>query len=288
MKNVLIGAVIVVFVAFSSQASGAKDIKLYLPDLASQDSAKEDSAARATDSLLRADSIARAALENPSSGSASSKSDHANMAHVSGGCFVMGSMEGEGDPDEHPQHRVCLDAYYIDRYEVTQEEYERAMKKNPSVFSGCPNCPVEYVSWAEAKAYCEKEGKRLPTEAEWEYAARGGNETRYYWGNSMDPECVWYSENSSNRTHPVGMKRPNGYGLYDMLGNVREWCGDMFSDNIYRMSAVYNPKVAGGRYGVLRGGSWNDNAAKVRPAARSSDLPKTRDSTNGFRCASSK
>jgi formylglycine-generating enzyme required for sulfatase activity len=241
------------------------------------------------DSLLHADSIARAALENASaSASASTKSDHVNMAHVSGGCFVMGSLEGEGDPDEHPQHKVCLDAFYIDRYEVTQAEYEKVMKKNPSVFGGCPNCPVEYVSWAEAKAYCEKTGKRLPTEAEWEYAARGGNEKRYYWGSSMDTGCIWYDANSSGRTHPVGQRRPNGYGLYDMLGNVREWCSDMFSDNIYRMSAVHNPKVAGGHYAVLRGGSWNDDAAKVRTAARSSDVPKTHDSTNGFRCASDK
>jgi formylglycine-generating enzyme required for sulfatase activity len=210
------------------------------------------------------------------------------MAHVKGGCFIMGSLEGEGDPDEHPQHKVCPDDFYIDRYEVTQADYEKTMNKNPSVFGGCPECPVEYVSWNEAKAYCEKIGKRLPTEAEWEYAARGRSESRYYWGNALDTASVWYGANSQNRTHPVGQRRPNAYGLYDMLGNVREWCSDMFSDNIYRMSAVYNPKVAGGRYAVLRGGSWNDNANKVRTAARSSDVPKTRDSTNGFRCASSK
>jgi formylglycine-generating enzyme len=284
MKKALILAGCVLAMAFALKAA---EIKLYLPDLASPDSAAADSAARATDSLLRADSIARAALEDGSA-PGSSKSDHANMAHINGGCFVMGSLEGEGDPDEHPQHKVCLDAFYIDRYEVTQDEYEKVMKKNPSVFSGCPTCPVEYVSWAEAKSYCEKTGKRLPTEAEWEYAARGGSESRYYWGSAMDTGCVWYSANSSNRTHPVGTRRPNGYGLYDMLGNVREWCSDMFSDNIYRMSAVHSPKVVGGRYAVLRGGSWNDNANKVRTAARSSDVPKSRDSTNGFRCASDK
>ncbi len=285
MKKALIAAGFLAAVAVSSPK--AHDIKLYLPDLASQDSAQADSAARATDSIMRADSIARAALENESAQSGH-KSDHSNMAHINGGCFVMGSLEGEGDPDEHPQHKVCLDAYYIDRYEVTQEEYEKVMNKNPSVFAGCRNCPVEYVSWTDAKSYCEKVGKRLPTEAEWEYAARGGSDSRYYWGRGIDTGCLWYFENSSSRSHPVGQKRPNGYGLYDMLGNVREWCSDMFSDNIYRMSAVYNPRVLEGKYAVLRGGSWNDNASKVRTAARSSDVPKTHDSTNGFRCASGK
>jgi len=263
----------------------AENIKLYLPDISTNESAKADSAAAAMDSLLHADSIARAALENAQT---DSKSDHANMAHLNGGCFIMGSLEGEGDPDEHPQHRVCLDPFYIDRYEVTQAEYEKVMKKTPAVFGRCPECPVEYVSWAEAKEFCERTGKRLPSEAEWEFAARGGNDTRYYWGNAIDTACVWYSANSGGRTHPVGQKRPNGYGLYDMLGNVREWCNDMFSDNIYRMSTVHNPKVVGGRFAVLRGGSWNDNTQKIRTAARSSDVPKTRDSTNGFRCASDK
>jgi formylglycine-generating enzyme required for sulfatase activity len=263
----------------------AENIKLYLPDIASEDSAKEDSTARAMDSLLRVDSIARAALEK---GPSAPRSDHANMAHIRGGCFIMGSPENEGDPDEHPQHRVCLDGYYIDRYEVTQAEYEKVMKKNPAVFSGCPNCPVEYVYWHEAKNYCEKTGKRLPTEAEWENAARGGSESRYYWGNGMDTGCVWYAGNSANRSHPVGQKRPNGYGLYDMLGNVKEWCGEMFGDNFYRMSTVHNPKAVGGRYPVLRGGSWDDEAKKVRCASRGSENPKNRDSTIGFRCASDK
>jgi formylglycine-generating enzyme len=284
MKNTFI-RLIAPLVLAGAISLHAGNIKLYLPDLASQDSVKEDSAARAMDSLLHADSIARAELEH---GMSSQGGDHANMAHIKGGCFIMGSLEGEGDPDEHPQHKVCLNAFYIDRYEVTQEEYEKVMKKNPSVFGGCPNCPVEYVSWADAKGYCEKTGKRLPTEAEWEFAARGGSESRYYWGSAIDTSCVWYNENSLSRTHPVGQRRPNGYGLYDMLGNVREWCSDMFSDNIYRMSAVYNPKVLGGRYAVLRGGSWMDNANKIRTAARSSDVPKTRDSINGFRCASDK
>jgi formylglycine-generating enzyme required for sulfatase activity len=211
-----------------------------------------------------------------------------NMAWIEPGCFVMGSPESEGDADEHPQHRVCLSGYYIDRYEVTQEEYEKVIKKNPSVFSKCPNCPVEYVSWTEAKEYCERTGKRLPTEAEWEYAVRAGTQTRYYWGNGMDTAYAWYQANSGNRTHPVGQKRPNANGLYDMLGNVREWCSDRFSDNTYRTSTVNNPLSMTGRFPVMRGGSWMDDAKKVRNMARASENPKTRDSMIGFRCVADK
>jgi len=253
----------------------AEEVKMYLHLPGVSDTAAPDSE---SDSSINAQ-----ALHTETSNSAS----HINMAYIEGGCFIMGSPEGEGDADEHPQHQVCLDGYYIDRYEVTQAEYERVVKKNPSVFNKCPNCPVEYVSWYEAKEYCEKIGKRLPSEAEWEFAARAGTEARYYWGNSPDTAYVWYAANSGNRTHPVGQKRPNAKGLYDMLGNVREWCADKFSDNIYRMSAVRDPLSSTGRFQVQRGGSWMDDARKVRSAARGSDDPKTRDSMIGFRCASS-
>jgi formylglycine-generating enzyme required for sulfatase activity len=176
----------------------AGDIKIFLREPGAADRAQADSS--------DADTAAGADEQEKAPVSAAAR---INMAWIESGCFVMGSPEGEGDADEHPQHRVCLGGYYIDRYEVTQEEYARAVKKNPSVFSKCPNCPVEYVSWGEAKEYCERTGKRLPTEAEWEHAARAGSETRYYWGNGMDTAYVWYAVNSGNRTHPVGQKRPN-------------------------------------------------------------------------------
>jgi|WetSurMetagenome_2_1015567.scaffolds.fasta_scaffold00025_36 formylglycine-generating enzyme len=253
----------------------ADDVKIYLHFPGDTEAVQPDSE---SDSAINAQALRVEAPAGPS---------HVNMARIEGGCFIMGSPEGEGDPDERPQHQVCLDPFYIDRYEVTQAEYERVMKKNPSTFAGCPDCPVEYVSWFEAKDYCEKTGKRLPTEAEWEYAARGGAATRYYWGSSADGECAWYARNSGNKTHPVGQRRPNANGLYDMLGNVREWCADRFSDNMYRVSAVKNPVSTTGRFQVERGGSWVDDATKIRCSSRGSDEPKTKDSMIGFRCASS-
>jgi formylglycine-generating enzyme required for sulfatase activity len=255
----------------------AEKIKIFLREPGAGDKAQADSAV--------ADSAA------PDDGQEKTKAGgtpRINMAWIESGCFVMGSPEAEGDADEHPQHRVCLSGYYIDRYEVTQEEYAKVLKKNPSVFSKCPNCPVEYVSWNDAREYCERTGKRLPTEAEWEYAARAGSETRYFWGNGIDTGYVWYGANSGHRTHPVGQKRPNARGLYDMLGNVREWCSDRFSDNTYRTSTVNNPLSVTGHFPVLRGGSWMDEAKKVRCTARASENPKTKDSMIGFRCAADK
>ena len=264
-----------VLCSFAGARTG--EIKIFLREPGAADKVQADSAAADT-------ADPNDEHEKTSPGAAA----RINMAWIESGCFVMGSPEGEGDADEHPQHRVCLSGYYIDRYEVTQEEYAKVIKKNPSVFSKCPNCPVEYVSWDEAKEYCERTGKRLPTEAEWEYAARAGSETRYYWGNGMDTAYVWYAANAGHRTHAVGQKWPNARGLYDMLGNVREWCSDRFSDNTYRTSTVNNPLSVTGRYPVLRGGSWMDDAKKVRSMARASENPKTRDSMIGFRCAADK
>ncbi|HUI93614.1 MAG TPA: formylglycine-generating enzyme family protein [Chitinivibrionales bacterium] len=259
-----------------SHPSPSGDIKIFLPEPGAENKAADSVSA---DTAEPGDDAEKKQAAPPS---------RINMAWIESGCFVMGSPDGEGDPDEHPQHRVCLSGFYMDRYEVTQEEYQRLTKKNPSVFSKCPNCPVEYVSWTEAKEYCERTGKRLPTEAEWEYAARGGTQTRYFWGNSMDTAYVWYQANAGNKTHPVGQKRPNPFGLYDMLGNVREWCSDRFSDNTYRTSTVNDPVSVTGRYPVMRGGSWMDDAKKVRCMARASENPKTKDSMIGFRCAADK
>jgi len=171
---------------------------------------------------------------------------------------------------ERDKEKIPVDAFFIDRYEVTQEQYAKVIGENPSFFQGS-NRPVENVNWHEANAYCHKVGKRLPTEWEWEHAARAGSTTRFYWGDAMDDAYAWYKGNSNKQTHPVGAKKPNAFGLYDMSGNVWEW---MASDHEH-----------GGK--VQRGGSWRNNAISQRSGHRILSNPIYRYHYVGFRCASS-
>ncbi|MFQ5671986.1 MAG: formylglycine-generating enzyme family protein [Nitrospinales bacterium] len=163
---------------------------------------------------------------------------------------------------------MSLDAFYIDRHEVTQAEYEAVTGKNPSYFKG-PRRPVEKTTWFDAKKYCEKIGKRLPTEWEWEKAAKAGTVTHYYWGDQMDGRFAWYKDNAGQQTHPVEKKQPNAFGLYDMSGNVWEWTS---SDH-----------EAGGK--VQRGGSWRNGATSQQSAHRILSLPIFSYHYVGFRCA---
>jgi formylglycine-generating enzyme required for sulfatase activity len=221
-----------------------------------------------------------------------------NMVWIEGGTFMMGSENGENT--EKPAHKVTVNGFYMDKTDVTQEEYNSVMRNNPSHFKDCPECPVEEISWDEAKKYCEKVNKRLPTEAEWEYACKAGSTTKYYWGNEMNGEYAWYEANSEKMTHPVGQKKPNSFGLYDMIGNVREWCNDWYDENYYSNSPLQNPKGPMQKpkspmqnpkgpiedtyhYRVLRGGYWNgrDN---MRCACRDGYLPAYRNDGVGFRC----
>ena len=209
------------------------------------------------------------------------------MVWIEGGTFMMGSNDGSSD--EKPVHQVTMSGFYMDKTEVTQAEYERVMGTNPSNFKGCPTCPVEKVSWHDAKAYCEKVGKRLPTEAEWEYAARAGTTTTYYWGNGSPDAYAWYNGNSGSKTHAVGQEQPNTWGLYDMSGNVWEWCSDWYDENYYSNSPSQNPQGASsGKSRVLRGGSWSCIGNYLRCAARGGDVPDARDSGGGFRCVRSR
>jgi formylglycine-generating enzyme required for sulfatase activity len=199
------------------------------------------------------------------------------MVFVQGGTFQMGSNDGEDD--EKPVHTITLNSFYIGKYEVTQKQWREVMGSDPPelYFKGCDQCPVENVSWDDVQEYLKKlnarSGKifRLPTEAEWEYAARGGNQSRgytYSGGNNLD-EVAWYDGNSGNKIHPVGQKRPNELGLYDMSGNVWERCKDWYGEDFYKTSPAIEPKgPSTGSYRVLRGGSWYLNAQYCRTSLR--------------------
>jgi formylglycine-generating enzyme required for sulfatase activity len=232
------------------------------------------------------------------------------MVAIPGGWFQMGSAKGE--PDEAPVHKVWISSFWMDRYEVRQEQFKKYQLPDPSHFKD-PNHPLEQMNWTDAALYCnerslaeglepcydeetwqcnfEANGYRLPTEAEWEYACRAGTRTEYSFGNSAQQLRLhaWFSGNSSKRTHPVGRNKPSSWGLYDMHGNVTEWCNDWYSEDYYRQSPERDPKgPPKGRERVLRGGAWNSSADSCRSAYRASD-PSINDTclasdAIGFRC----
>jgi len=206
------------------------------------------------------------------------------MVQVKGGCYQMGDSFGTGGPEEKPVHLVCLDGFAIGKNLVTQGEWQAVMGENPSYFKQCgASCPVEKVSWEMAQEFIGRlnrlTGKnyRLPSEAQWEFAARSGGKHEQ-WGGTSDTREVgafaWLAENAGQKTHPVGSKRPNGLGLFDMTGNLWQWCSDWFDEEYYRHSPEKNPQgPASGNNRVLRGGSWNDAAASSRASERWSYLP---------------
>ena len=214
------------------------------------------------------------------------------MVFVAGGTFTMGGTDEQGsdvDDNEKPTHSVTLSEYYIGKYEVTQAQWIAVMGSNPSNFTG-DNNPVERVSWNDVQEFITKlnaqTGKkfRLPTEAEWEYAARGGNQSKgyKYSGSNSISDIAWYGDNSSSTTHPVGQKTPNELGIYDMSGNVYEWCQDGYGS--YSSSSQTNPTgPSSGSSRVLRGGSWNHIARYCRVSFRNYITPGSRNSHYGFR-----
>ena len=229
------------------------------------------------------------------------------MVFVEGGTFQMGSDNGKSD--EKPMHEVTVGSFMIGKYEVTQELWRSVMKSSPSNFRGNTR-PVERVSWYDAVEFCNKlsekeglqkaysgnessiscdfnaNGYRLPTEAEWEYAARGGRKDRgfKYSGNDDIDEVAWYTSNSGGQTNEVGKKQPNELGIYDMTGNVWEWCWDWASDRYYSSGGQTNPiGPNSGSSRVLRGGSWGDFAEHCRTATREYGGPASCYSYNGFR-----
>ena len=217
-----------------------------------------------------------------------------NMVYVSGGTFTMGATSEQGrdaEADEKPIHSVSLSSFYLCKYEVTQALWQAVMGKNPSRFKG-DNLPVENVSWNDCQTFITRlnnlTGKnfRLPTEAEWEYAARGGNRSRgyKYSGSNVLSDVAWYEDNSGRKTHPVGSKSPNELGLYDMSGNVREWCSDLY--RTYSSSSQTNPvRSLGGLFRVDRGGSWDGDARFCRSSDRDGNARVKRDDYLGLRLA---
>ena len=233
------------------------------------------------------------------------------MALIPAGEFIMG--DNSGDDDEKPAHKVRVCAFYMDTREVTQKAYESLVEKNPSKSKG-PARPVEQVDWYHAVLYCNlrslkeglkpcydaknlacdfgADGYRLPTEAEWEYACRAGTQSKYSFGN--DPAklrtSAWFSENASQTTHPVGLKSPNPWSLYDLHGNVAEWCQDIYSERYYQQSPSQDPPgPTAGNKRVLRGGSWRTGDEACRSSARNSETPRFADAcfgsdSYGFRC----
>jgi len=214
------------------------------------------------------------------------------FVYVPGGCFKMGSPISEKSRFlwEGPVHEVCVNGFWIGKYEVTQQQWEKIMGGNPSGFTKGGRYPVENVSWEDAKEFLSKLNKRsgkvyrLPAEAEWEYACRADGSGKYCGGDNPDI-LAWHEENSGRKTHPAGGKQANGFGLYDMSGNVWEWCGDRFDKDYYAAGGVRNnprgPSGEGER--VVRGGSAGSRVHNCRAAFRYKNQPSYRESLIGFR-----
>jgi len=214
--------------------------------------------------------------------------DNVVMVLITGGTFDMGSTEG--DPDERPVHTVFINDFYMDIHEVTNRQYEKFLletgRSEPPFWYpeyDRPDDPVIGVSWHDAVAYAECAGKRLPTEAEWEYAARGGADYRnYYWGEEAD---MRYANYKSFGIAPVKSFLPNNYGLYDIIGNVWEWCSDWYDGDYYNESPMKNPKgPLAGIHRVLRGGAWYCDEKQIRISNRFYSTKESRTYDFGFRC----
>jgi len=237
--------------------------------------------------------------------------EQSDMIFVEGGTFEMGDHFNEGSSNELPVHEVTLNSFYIGQYEVTQGEYAAVMGSNPAHNYGVgDNYPVYYVTWYNAVEYCNAlsiqegltpcydlsdwscnfsaDGYRLPTDAEWEYASRGGvnwtDDYRYSGTTDNLGDYAWYSSNSGNQTHEAGTKLANQLDIYDMSGNVWEWCNDWYLSNYYNSSPVNNPTGPNsGSYRVIRGGYWSSDAVSCRVADRSFHYPGYSDYGIGFR-----
>ena len=211
-----------------------------------------------------------------------------DMVYVQGGTFDMGEA-AVGYDWAQPVHKVTVSSYHIGKYEITQAQWKAVMGTSPSMFTG-DNLPVEKVSWIEAKEFCDslskKTGKKytLPTEGQWEFAARGGTKSKgyLYSGSNAVEDVAWYSDNSNSTTHAVGTKAANELGIYDMSGNVWEWCADWYAP--YSSDAVTDPTGPDtGTLRVIRGACWDYFADDCRVSNRGGNYPISRENFIGFR-----
>ncbi|MCC5946726.1 MAG: SUMF1/EgtB/PvdO family nonheme iron enzyme [Bernardetiaceae bacterium] len=217
-----------------------------------------------------------------------------DLVFVKGGTFVMGCQEGRDtncNNDEKPTRNIKLSNFYIGKYEITQKQWEAIMGKIPNHSKPCTDCPVEFISWKDVQSFIEKINQltalqfALPTEAQWEYAARGGEKSKaYQYAGSNDIDKVaWYFSNADKKTQPVGQKEPNELGIYDMTGNVAEWCADSYAP-YGKDQNTHNPKVSqeGADY-IVRGGGRNSYPAKCRITNRSKKIMAAKFPSLGFR-----
>ena len=253
--------------------------------------------------------VQTAQADSPTAGAAAGMT----FVPIKGGCFQMGDSVGDGDPNERPVHEVCLSSFSIGRYEVTNAQYRQFKPKHNSGSAqgntlNDDKQPVVNVSWDDAVAYAkwlsQQTGQtyRLPTEAEWEYAARAGSNQSRFWGNSLDDACKYANVGDQTAkklwptwtafpcndgyavSAPVGSFAPNGYGLYDMLGNVWEWCEDVYNSEAYSKLPKDNPVYQGmGEYRVIRGGGWSNGPMGVRSSNRVRLFPDFSHHSLGFR-----
>ncbi|HZS05405.1 MAG TPA: bifunctional serine/threonine-protein kinase/formylglycine-generating enzyme family protein [Blastocatellia bacterium] len=213
------------------------------------------------------------------------------MIALPGGTYLIGSPDGQGTADEHPQFSVSVSPFFIGRFLVTQAQWQAVMGSNPSLFDSSDH-PVECVSWLGAADFCRKLSRmtgrnyRLPTEAEWEYACRAGTKTKYSFGDDdkLLGQYAWYDRNSDQGTHPVGRKLPNAWGLHDMIGNVWEWCQDWYGKDYYHFAPEVDPTgPETGQARVLRGGAWSFPGEECRAANRHHFHPISGFDSIGFR-----
>jgi len=221
-----------------------------------------------------------------------------HLVKIRCGSFFMGSQSSEKDmaPDEAPLHRVTISReFYLGKYEITQSQWKALMGENPSVFHNfnfSGNHPVEMVSWEDAQTFLQKLNElgpgffRLPTESEWEYCCRAGTQSRFPWSDDPDykllSEYAWFYSRAEGKSHPVGQKKPNDWGLYDMHGNVWEWCGDWF-DNFSGDPVTDPPGALSGTGRIIRGGSWFNEPEALRSANRHRHPTDSRQTNIGIR-----